>query len=166
MLAQRLQCSRSQALGRRIELACGSGQEGGGQLCDVLAALAQRRQLQAHHVQAVQQVGTEFSLRDQTFQILMGGGDHAYIDADQFASTHTEEFALREHTQQSRLQRQRHVADFIEEQSAAVGLFEAADMAPLRAGERTRLVTEQLAFQQLGRNGGGVQGDERMLRTR
>ncbi|MNM77292.1 hypothetical protein D3C81_891390 [compost metagenome] len=165
MLAQCLQGGRSEPLRRRVQLACGSGHERGGQLRDVLAALAQRRQLQAHHVEAMQQVGTEFSLRDQAFQILMGGGDHAHIDADQFASTYAEEFALGEHTQQARLQRQRHVADFIKEQGAAVGLLEATDVAPLRTGERTRFVAEQLAFQQFGGNRGGVQRDERMLRT-
>ena len=91
----------------------------------------------------------------------MGGGDHAHVDADQLAAADTEELALGQHAQQSRLQRQRHVADLVEEQGATVGLLEAAEVAPLRAGERAGLVAEQLAFEQLGRDRRGVEGDKR-----
>ncbi len=166
MLAQRLQGGGGEPLGRRVQLVRGSGQERGGQLRDVFATVAQRRQLQAHHIEAMQQVGTEFPLRDQPFQVLVGGSDHAHIHMDQFAATDAEEFALGQHAQQAGLQRQRHVADFVEEQRAAVGLLEPADVAALRTGERTGLVAEQFAFQQFGGDGGGIERDERALRTR
>lgn len=117
--------------------------------------------LQPHHVQAVQQVGAEAALFDQGFQVLVGGGDHAHIHADQLAPADTEEFVLGQHAQQSGLQRQRHIADFIQKQRAAVGLFEAAYVPLGGAGEGAGFVAEQLAFQQLGRNGGGVERNER-----
>jgi acyl-CoA reductase-like NAD-dependent aldehyde dehydrogenase len=62
----------------------------------------------------------------------VGGGNHAHVDADQLAAADAEELALGQHPQQARLQRRRHVADLVEEQRAAVGLLEAADMAPGR----------------------------------
>ena len=46
---------------------------------------AQWRQLQPHHVQAMQQVGAEAAVGDQRFQRLVRGGDDAHIDADQLA---------------------------------------------------------------------------------
>ena len=132
----------------------------------VLAAFAQRRQAQAHDVEAVQQVGAEAAVGDQRLQVLVGRGDHAHVDADQLAAADAEELALGQHAQQPRLQRQRHVADLVEEQGAAVGLLEAAEVAPLRAGERAGLVAEQLAFQQFGRDRRGVERDERLCGAR
>ncbi len=114
----------------------------------------------------MQQVGAELPLRNQTFQVLVGGGNHPHVDADQFTATDAEELALRQHAQQPGLQRQRHVADLIQEQCAAIGLLEAADMAALRAGEGAGFVAEQLAFQQLGRDCSGIERDEGPLRAR
>ena len=50
---------------------------------------------------------------------------------------------------------ERHVADLVEEEGAAVGLLEAAPVAPLvRAGEGALLVAEQLALEErLGQRG-------------
>ncbi len=166
MLAQRLQRSGGEPFGRRIQLARGGGQEGVGQLGDVIAALAQRRQAQPHHVQPMQKVGAEAALRHQRFQVLVGGRNDPYIHPDQFAPTHTEELAFGQHAQQAGLQRQRHVTDFVQEQRAAIGLLEAAHVPPLRAGERPGLMTEQLALQQFGRNGRRVECHERALHAR
>ena len=55
------------------------------------------------------------------------------------------ELAVGQHAQQARLQVERHVADLVEEQRAAVGLLEAAAPRRLRAGEGAALVAEQLA---------------------
>src|SRR3546814_10753953 len=90
----------------------------------------------------------ETAIGHPQLEVLVGGGDHAHVDPDQLAPAHAEELVLGQHPQQPGLQRQRHVADFVEEQRAAVGLLEAADMAFGCAGERAGLVAEQLAFQQ------------------
>jgi uncharacterized protein YoaH (UPF0181 family) len=71
------------------------------------------------------------------------------------------ELAVRQHAQQPRLQVERHVADLVEEQRAAVGLLEAAAARGLRAGEGAALVAEELAFEQVLRDRRGVDGDER-----
>ena len=55
----------------------------------------------------------------------------------------------------------RHVADLVEKQRAAVALLELADAAAVGAGEGALLVAEQLAFQQVLRDGGAVEGQER-----
>ncbi len=58
--------------------------------------------------------------------------------------------ALLQHAQQARLHRQRHVADLVEEQRAAVGLLDAADGAFLaRAGEGAADVAEELGLDQV-----------------
>ena len=92
--------------------------------------VAQRRQLDADHVQAVVEVLAEAARRvTRSVEILVRRGDHAHVDADRRLAADAVELAFREHAQQPRLQRERHVADLVEEQRAAVGLLEAA--APL-----------------------------------
>src|SRR4249919_2494918 len=156
----------AEPLRRRVELAGGGGEEAFGECGHVVPAIAQRRQLQAHDVEAMQQVRAELAFGDEAFEVLVGGGDDAHVHADQFAAADAEELALRQHAQQARLQRRGHVADFVEEQGAAIGLFEAAHVALLGTGEGARLVAEQLAFEQLGGNRGGVERDERAMRAR
>ncbi len=56
----------------------------------------------------------------------MGGGDDADIGADRRAPADGDVFALLQHAQQARLRLERHVADLVEEQRAALRLLEAA----------------------------------------
>ncbi|MPM62402.1 hypothetical protein SDC9_109273 [bioreactor metagenome] len=81
-------------------------------------------------------------------------------------SAHAVEMAVRQHPQQTRLQVKRHVADFVEEQRAALGLLEAATALRLRAGERAAFMAEQFAFQQILGDGRRVDGHERAARDR
>ena len=55
---------------------------------------------------------------------------------------------------------QAHVADLVQEKRAAVGLLELSDLVFVRAGEDALAVAEQLALDQLLRNGGAVHLDE------
>ena len=114
----------------------------------------------------MQQISAEAAFGGQRIEVLVGRGDHPHVHADQLAAADAEEFVLGQHPQQPRLQRQRHVADFVEKKRSAVGLLEAADVTARGAGERTGLVAEQFAFQQFRRNRRGVQRDERLARAR
>ena len=77
----------------------------------------------------------------------MRGCDHTHVDADRLLAADAVELTLGQHAQQPCLQRRRHVADFIEEQRAAVGLFEASATQGIGAGERPLLVAEELRLQ-------------------
>ena len=59
------------------------------------------------------------------------------------------ELVLLQHAQNLGLRARAHVADFIEEQRAAVRLFEAADALLVGAGEGALLVTEEFRFEQV-----------------
>ena len=69
------------------------------------------------------------------------------------------------HAQELRLQLERNVADFVQEQRPAVRQLEAADLLRDGAGKRPLLVTEQLALQEAGGDGRAVQLDERARAT-
>ena len=124
----------------------------------VLVPLAQRGQAQADHVEAVEQVLAEATFLDALLQVLVRGGNHAHMGLDGRVAAHPVELAVRQHAQKTRLQIKRHVADFIEEQRAALGLLEAAAPLRLRTGEGAALVAEEFALQQVLGNGGGVDG--------
>ena len=90
----------------------------------------------------------------------MGGGDDAHIAAHLDVVADALEDPLLQHPQQLDLHRRAHVADFIEEQRAAFGDFEAALAGGHGTGEGALLVAEQFGFQQFGRNGAAVDGNE------
>ena len=65
-----------------------------------------------------------------------------------------------QHAQQLDLHGQAHVADFVEEQRAALGQLEAPLAGGNGAGECALLVAEQFALEQVGGNGAAVDSDE------
>jgi hypothetical protein len=71
-------------------------------------------------------------------------------------AANTLESLLLEYTQHLGLGGRRHVADLVQEEGAAVALLELADAAAIGTGERALLAAEQLALQQVLRNGGEV----------
>ena len=71
--------------------------------------------------------------------------------------------ALLERAEHLGLRVEAHVADLVEEERAAVGLLELADALLRRARERALLVAEQLALDELGRDRGAVDLDERAV---
>ena len=128
---------------------------------DVLAALAERRQADRHHVEAEEQVLAEQALVDQDAEVLVGGGDDADVGLDRRSTADGGVFALLEDAKQPGLGLHRHVADFVEEQRAALGLLESAGAPRLGAGEGALLVAEELGFDQVARNCRHVDRDER-----
>ena len=96
----------------------------------------------------------------------MRGRQHAHIDRLGARRADRAHRAVLQHAQQLDLQRQRHVADLVEEQRAAVGRLEQADVRAGRAGEGALDVAEQLGLEQLLGNRAAVDGDERRLGAR
>ncbi len=115
---------------------------------DVFAALAQWRQLDADHVDAVVQVGAELARLHHALQIPVGGEDQAHIHLHRRRTPDALELALLQHAQQLGLKRGRDVTDLVQEQGAAVRHLEAALALPLGAGERAFFVPEEFALQQ------------------
>ena len=124
---------------------------------DVFPAVPQRRQLQIDHVEPVVQVFAEGAVGDRLFEVAMGGGDDPDIHLDGFLAAHPLEFVVLEHLQEFGLEAHIHIADFIEQDGAAVGRFKHADLLLERAREGAALVSEQLAFDEFGRQRGAVQ---------
>ena len=120
---------------------------------------------QADHVEPVVQVLAKPAGANQGLQVLVGGRQDADVDRDRLRAADALERHLLEHAQQLGLDLEVDVADLVEEERAAVGLFEPAHAVAVGAGERTLDVAEELAFEQALRQGGAVDLDERPCRA-
>ena len=132
----------------------------------VLAPLAQRRQVHGDHVQPVVEVGAEGAVLDGRRQVAVGGGDDAHVDAQRTLAADAQELARLEHAQELRLGGRSHLADLVEEERALVRQLELAELLRVRVGERAALVAEELALEQRLGDGGAVQRDELLASAR
>src|SRR5262245_16759860 len=101
-----------------------------------------------HDVQPVEEVLAEAAVAYRRAQVAVRGRDEASVDRDRARPAHAVEARLLERAQELRLGRERHLADLVEEERAAVRELEAAGLARRRARERALLVAEQLALEE------------------
>src|SRR5690606_33722554 len=122
-----------------------------GEQQDVLAALAQRRQLDGHDREPEVQILAELALTDHLPEIAVGGRDHPDVDLADLALADPLDLATIEHPQQLGLEIEGQLADLVQEQGAAVGLLERARAIADRPGERALAVAEDRRLGQLAR---------------
>ena len=96
-----------------------------GQQEDILASFPERRRAELDDVQAVEEVLAEAVLADGLDDVAVGGGDQADLDAQLLVAAHAGEAAVLEEAEQLGLEGTAHVANFIQEDGAAVGLLDA-----------------------------------------
>src|SRR5690606_17095012 len=94
---------------------------------DILEALAQGGDVDADDVEPVKEVLPEGALFALLLEALVGGGENADVAAQGLVTAHAGKLATLEHAQQFALHLHGHVPDLVEEERAAVALFEAAD---------------------------------------
>ena len=127
---------------------------------DVLRAVPQRGNEKRNDVKAIKEVLAKIAAIYFLFEILVRGGDDADIHAHGLIGAHWFEALLFENTQHFGLRAHAHVADFIEEQRAAVGFFELADLVLAGARETAFDMAEEFGLDQFFGDGGAIQFDE------
>ena len=160
---EKLHRFRRHALDVPVQFAVHAGEEVFQQQGNIVDPLAQRRDADRQHVQAVEEVLPEAAGGGQGLQVLIGGGDDADIAMNRGVAPDALELLFLQQPQQFRLRARRHIAHLVHEDRAAVGLLEFADAPPVGARESAALVAEQFAFQQRFRDGGAVDRQERGL---
>src|SRR5262249_38559380 len=98
---------------------------------------------------------------DLCAKIAVRRGDDAHVDREVRAAADAFDLPALEHTQQLRLEVGLELADLVEEERPAVGLFERAGACPGGAGERALLVPEELALEEVRRDRAAIDDDER-----
>src|SRR5271155_1689342 len=97
-----------------------------GERGDVLAPLAQWRYLDRENTQAIKEVLSETPSFDFLLEIPIGRGDDADVDFARPGVADAFDLLFLQDTKQLRLHGQRDFTDFVEEERATVGEFEAA----------------------------------------
>ena len=90
----------------------------------------------------------------------MSGRDDPHICLDRMDAANTEELSILKYTQQARLRRSGHVANFVEKQRAAAGLFKAPFTPAIGAGERAFFMSKQFRLHQFLGNCRHIECDE------
>ncbi len=136
------------------------------QFDNVLAAVAQCRDINGDDVQAVKQVFTEIAQTNFLGKVAVGRGNYADIGRCGMFAPDRAIVAVFKEVQKLRLQRQRQFADFIQKQTAAIGKTDKAGAFLMRTGVGALFGAKQFAFDQLFRQGGTVDFDKGVGSTR
>ena len=100
---------------------------------DVARALAERRQDDGDDVEAVEEVLAELPRLHHRLEVAVRRGDDADVDRDRLVAADAPDLALLEGAEDLPLQREREVADLVEEEGRAGGGLEEAGLAGLGA---------------------------------
>ena len=115
-------------------------------------------------VEPVVEVGAEALLLDRLLEIGVRRRDEPHVDLDRRRAADGDDLALLEDAQQLHLDRERRLADLVEEERAAARDLEHAVLVADRAREAPLHVAEELALEQVLRQRAAVDRDERGVR--
>jgi len=99
-------------------------------------------------------------------KIAIGGKDESYFDALLFLPANAGKTAVLQKLQELGLDTGVELAYFVQKKRAAAGHFNATWLGNAGAGKRTFFISEQLAFNQGGGNGGAIHLHERLVGKR
>ena len=146
-----------------LQSLCRARQEIIDQFRNIFRPIAQRRHGKRNDSQSIIQVFAKTAGGNFLLQIAIARGQHAHVNIYGIAGADALERFFLQHAQQFRLQRQIDLADFVEQNRAAIGQFKAAGPRAVGPGERAAFVAEQFAFHQLGRQDRAIQADQRSV---
>src|SRR5262249_39779766 len=112
----------------------------------VLAAFSQSWQQDRKHVETVVQVTAEFVARNHLIQISVRRRHHANINAMCPAAAETLKFLFLKNAQQLRLQCQRQISNFIEENRPCMSHLEASNFLGDSSSKGALFVAKKLTF--------------------
>src|SRR5258705_2518724 len=132
-----------------------------GQERDIVAALAERRQVDRDDVESIEEVLAKNTVGYRLGHVAIGRGDQPHVDLDVARVADAANLPLLNRPQELHLYGLGHLGDFVEEEASAVGGGEQADRVGDRSGEGALYVSEELGLHQGLGNGSAVDRDER-----
>src|SRR5258708_88382 len=128
---------------------------------NVFAARPQWWQQDRKHIQTGVEVAAKFAPLHHLRQIAVSCRHQPNVHLVSPSAAQALELLFLQYSQQFRLQRQRNIADLVEEESAFVSQFETTNSLRYGSGEGASLMAKKLAFQQIQRNGRAIELQER-----
>src|SRR5271165_817798 len=98
--------------------------------------------MEAKYIEAIEEILAKGIFEHGLFQIAVRGGYNAHLDMHGFPAAKTPEFLVLQNLQQLGLETQVHVADFIQEERAAVGELKNTGLALIGPCESAAFITE------------------------
>src|ERR1700687_2401336 len=129
----------------------------GDQGWNVFAALPQWRQKDGEHIQTIVEVTAKFASLHHLRQVPIRCSHQPHVHLVSPSAAQAFEFLFLQYAQQLGLQRRRNITHLVQEKSTFVGQLETANLLRYGSGERPLLVTQELAFQEIQRNGSTIQ---------
>src|ERR1700723_4519088 len=131
---------------------------------NVVLPFAKRGNLDREYVQPVVEVRAKCPVCNGGFQIAIRCRYYANIDFNGLRAADGFEFTFLQHPQECNLSVQRHLADFVEENSSSVGEFKSTEAALHRPGERALFVAKKFGRNQRWGKSCAVHAHEGALR--
>ena len=115
---------------------------------NVFLSIAHRRQVNRKYREPVIEVFAEPPLLNRLARLLIRGGQHPHVKFKFLFAAKSSDLSVFQNAQKLRLQRKRHLPDFIQEQRAAICQFEASRTSDDGSCECAFLMPEDFAFDQ------------------
>jgi hypothetical protein len=128
---------------------------------DVRTPGPKRRQDDGKHVEPKEKVLAEIARRHHGLEIAVSGRENPDVGGDRLIASDGEKCLLLDDLKHLDLQLQSHLSDFIQKEAASVGRHESALAFHDGAGEGSLFVAEELALEEILRQGSAVDLDER-----
>ena len=132
----------------------------------IFRPILQRRHVDFYHRKPIVQILAEQLVRNRGAKIAMRGRDDMNIHTPWRQRSDPQYFLILQSPQQLGLSSERHVANFVEEYRAAVGILEQAHLVLGCAREGAAHVSEKFALKQRFHHGRTVQHDKPPIRHR
>ena len=132
---------------------------------DIIESFAEGREVDFEGIDAEEQVFAEAAFLNHLLEFAVGGADDSNIDMEWFVVSYAANFAGFEESEEFDLHAFVEFAEFVEEQSSAVGDFEETGAVCIGAGEGAASVSEEFAFDEVFGDGAAVDGDEGFVAT-
>jgi hypothetical protein len=87
----------------------------------IRSAIAERRKMDRHHAQSIEEVSAEFPARNELFEVDIGGTDDTNIDGTRLAAANTSNLFLLQNPEQAGLKGLTGPAKFVKKDRSAVG---------------------------------------------
>src|SRR6185503_5020179 len=133
---------------------------------NIVRSITQRREANGHNIEPVVKVFPKVSLLDRFFKITIGGGDDPGIDFEQLRPAQAPELLRLQHAQKINLRFEGQLTHFIQQQRATVGKFKPPHLGRHGAGKRALFIAEQLALEEIIRQGPTIHRDKRTTGSR
>ncbi len=130
---------------------------------DIFLALAERGKEDGDDGEAVKEVLAELRRADGAFEVAIGSGDDADIGLDIANTAEAPDDLVIEDAEELGLEKRGQLANFIEEEGAAVGDFKETAFEAAGIGEGAFFVAEEFGLHEGFRDGGPIDGDEGLV---